>query len=708
MTKARKKIVRRSNLILTSGIIAFAIVISYFSYHYFELASSQIIDMSTQDKRIQSRIQTNDLAQAMSSEVDVVSSNLQILADAPSIQLHEFEKGKTMLDSAENSSSSGLVEFYMWLDQDGKIIWISNINQSSYQQYNGFDLSYRPYFIIPKQTLQPYSSSAIESNDNVPRLYLSYPVIFNDAQIEQNTGNGTQVNSFDGIQQQDLQGDQEDSHQVFGGVMVAGIRIDTLGELVTNRIVPQVEGDLYLTDKGGIILYASANESGFVETALGKDFESYVSNALTEDSKKSLGGIVEISLNEEQRIVGDGDNSESTNSNDGDGIAISSGTIDSVIQRDLNTLQGATNTITYSPVVMGQEGFLNLYLMVPHNFASTVSNLISQLKTFSIVMIAAIGITALIVAIVVLSWNRRLEKIVKARTEELEITNEQLKQNDKMQKEFINIAAHELRTPIQPILGLSEIVSKESENKQQRERLDVIFRNAKRLRRLSEDILDVSKIESNSLLLNKSDFNLPELISQVATDYRRQNIDGNRESDYYHDDHITETISSNNPQILIKYLDAIPFTSSFISSQPLIDEHGNPVNHTIMIRGDRERISQVISNLLSNALKFTKEGNVTISTEILRESKEVLVRVRDTGDGIDPRIMPRLFTKFATTSFEGTGLGLYISKKIIEAHGGRIWATDNNSERNKKEIEQYKEKHDSKGATFYFTLPYLY
>jgi signal transduction histidine kinase len=236
----------------------------------------------------------------------------------------------------------------------------------------------------------------------------------------------------------------------------------------------------------------------------------------------------------------------------------------------------------------------------------------------------------------------------------------------------------------------------------------VIFRNAKRLRRLSEDILDVSKIESNSLLLNKSDFNLPELISQVATDYRRQNIDGNRESDYYHDDHITETISSNNPQILIKYLDAIPFTSSFISSQPLIDEHGNPVNHTIMIRGDRERISQVISNLLSNALKFTKEGNVTISTEILRESKEVLVRVRDTGDGIDPRIMPRLFTKFATTSFEGTGLGLYISKKIIEAHGGRIWATDNNSERNKKEIEQYKEKHDSKGATFYFTLPYLY
>jgi signal transduction histidine kinase len=236
----------------------------------------------------------------------------------------------------------------------------------------------------------------------------------------------------------------------------------------------------------------------------------------------------------------------------------------------------------------------------------------------------------------------------------------------------------------------------------------VIYRNAKRLQRLSEDILDVSKTESNSLLLNKLDFNLTELISQVVTDFRRQSIDRNKEPDYYHDDHSTETTTGNNPQILIKYLDANSFTSSFTSSQPLIEEHGNPVNHTIMVRGDKERISQVISNLLSNALKFTKEGNVTISTEILRESKEVLVRVRDTGDGIDPRIIPRLFTKFATTSFEGTGLGLYISKKIIEAHGGRIWATDNNSERNKKEIERYKEKQDGKGATFYFILPYLY
>ena len=189
-------ITHRSSLILIAGITALAVVISYFSYHYFDLTSSQIVEVATQNKKIQSRIEANDLAQAISSEVGGVSSNLLILVDAPAIQLHEFEKAKTLLNSAGNPSSSGLVEFYMWLDPSGKIVWISNMDQSDYQKYNGFDLSYRPYFVVSRQTLQPYFSSTIESNDNVPRLYISYPIIIDDTLRGQSADNGTNTDSL--------------------------------------------------------------------------------------------------------------------------------------------------------------------------------------------------------------------------------------------------------------------------------------------------------------------------------------------------------------------------------------------------------------------------------------------------------------------------------------------------------------------------------
>jgi signal transduction histidine kinase len=104
---------------------------------------------------------------------------------------------------------------------------------------------------------------------------------------------------------------------------------------------------------------------------------------------------------------------------------------------------------------------------------------------------------------------------------------------------------------------------------------------------------------------------------------------------------------------------------------------------------DKARIIQVLSNLLGNALKFTKEGNIFISIKKINE-EQVNVSIKDSGTGIDQEILPRLFEKFATKSDEGTGLGLYISKNIVEAHGGKIWA-ENNS--------------DGRGSTFYFTLP---
>src|SRR6188472_4312553 len=237
---------------------------------------------------------------------------------------------------------------------------------------------------------------------------------------------------------------------------------------------------------------------------------------------------------------------------------------------------------------------------------------------------------------------------------------ERLKINDKMQKEFINIAAHELRTPVQPILGLSDVLlSKKGDIEQYRELLDAIKRNSKRLQRLTENILDVTKIESQSLQLKKERFSLNEIIRNVINDVNNQagfrNI-------------------NNNKTVTILF-------------EPKED---------VFVEADKVRIYEVISNLLKNAIQFTKEGTITIAVAGAGagaekiDYKEVIVSVKDTGTGIDPDILPRLFTKFSSNSVAGTGLGLFISKSIVEAHGGNMWCENNT---------------DGRGATFYFNLP---
>ena len=237
---------------------------------------------------------------------------------------------------------------------------------------------------------------------------------------------------------------------------------------------------------------------------------------------------------------------------------------------------------------------------------------------------------------------------------------EQLKAYNIMQRDFINIAAHELRTPIQPILGLSQVVSPRV-GEEEREHMKVIIRNAKRLQRLTENILDVTKIDNHSLKLQKERFNLIDLISRIVQDFRNQ-ID--------------------NPNLLL--------VCQF-------EEKQEDKNDLTFVRADKSRLIQVISNLLSNAIKFTNEGIISVNVEKQAKENEkgirqdeAIITVRDVGVGIDSKLLDRLFSKFATKSFAGTGLGLFISKNIVEAHGGRIWA-ENNS--------------DGRGASFIFTLP---
>jgi signal transduction histidine kinase len=230
---------------------------------------------------------------------------------------------------------------------------------------------------------------------------------------------------------------------------------------------------------------------------------------------------------------------------------------------------------------------------------------------------------------------------------------EKVKESEKMKSEFINIAAHELRTPIQPIIGLTDIIYSKVEDKEQHELLEIIMRNAKRLKRLSNNLLDITKIESHSLVLKKEKLNLNVLISEVLKEYANKEV----------------------KQQMVK----IGYDFKY--------------SDDIIVEADRDRIDQVIRNLVDNALKFTTiSNNQTIFVIVdKKKDKEAIVSVKDTGKGISKEILPKLFSKFTTgDSSTGTGLGLYICKNIIEAHGGRIWAENNL---------------DGKGTTFRFTLP---
>jgi signal transduction histidine kinase len=289
--------------------------------------------------------------------------------------------------------------------------------------------------------------------------------------------------------------------------------------------------------------------------------------------------------------------------------------------------------------------------------ASSLDDLVAQQRNFAITAMIIIAASALAIFFVITYWNKGLRKVVYIQTKELQETTKKLTYHDKLQKEFIDIAAHEFRTPIQSVLGYSEMIHKNLKNFDQY--FDKIIRNAKRLEKLTEDVLDVSRIEGKNFQLTKSYFDLDQTINQVIEDHEKEALDKDVKISFESRDSVTNAIYA-----------------------------------------DEARLQQVIDNLLSNAINFTNNGNIVITTyrgnednngKIEDSDKEtVVVEIKDTGTGINPEMMPRLFEKFATRSISGTGLGLYISKSIVDSHGGKIWAYNNK---------------DGKGATFTFTLP---
>ncbi|HXT85255.1 MAG TPA: sensor histidine kinase [Verrucomicrobiae bacterium] len=601
-------ILSRNNIFLLILVIGVGMSLSFLSYHYSGIIADQIANVASNDIRSNAIIETDGLSRTLLHIIDPVSTNLEILSKL--VNSSNADQTQALIDSIQNSTKN-LTEGYYWIDEKGKIVSISNVNPHKIHSFDSIDLSNREYFVIPKDTMSKYYSSAIESIDKIPRLYISFPIL-------------EKLNS---------------SKNIFKGVVVSSIKIHELGNFLQSELTPQVASNVGLMDKNGVIIY-SRNP-----VLIGKNYlDSRFQSLIPKEIKEPYNSILEKSLRG------------------------SSGA------DDLLLMGGNKTTISYQPVYIGGKYLWTLFVSAPHQLATEVGILINNQKNFSTSMVLTIGAVALAIAFLILSWNKQLESAVNSRTIELKEANDSLKDNnkllelankklsihDKMQKEFINIAAHELRTPIMPILGDAIFLEKQfdagkNEVMIDKEQVSSIIRNAKRLKRLASDILDITKIESQSLKLNKEEFNISDIILSSIRDIKAQ------------------IASSNSEQ-----LDNLHFIY-------------DPKN--IFVIADKNRITQVMFNLLSNSLKFTENGDISINVSFEKDGVNgknfVIISISDSGQGIDPEILPRLFNKFVSKSFEGTGLGLFISKSIIKSHCGEIWAFNNSD----------------KGATFCFKLP---
>jgi signal transduction histidine kinase len=484
-------------------------------------------------------------------------------------------------------------------------------NPEEYEQYRGFDVSDRAYFVEVAGTNKPYFGPVIKSPiDNSQRMFISYPVFLDGS---------------------------------FRGVVIASIKADQLAKSITEELLPGFESSVEIVDSQGSIVYSQAPER-IGENLFDEKVQSVLQAPAFESQEK---------LEEFKEFLR---------------MSIDPTIPTEVHSRDFRTVTGDTATIIASSIRVAeseqkenaehkenakQHQILTLYMSTPYNVAAKVAPLVDAQRNYSVAVIAAISAVAIIVSYFILSSNKRLERTVAERTQDLREANERLKEHDRLQSEFINVAAHELRTPVQPLLGTAEMLEDqmlagEESTRVSKLQVEMILRNAKRLAKLTYDILQVSRIESNSLKLQKEQINLQEKIERVIEDVK-------------------------------------PFIDEGKQLQIVFEPK---VNEPVIVEADRTKLFEVLSNLLRNAIKFTSKGTVKVVLE--KSDSEAIVTVQDTGKGIDPEIMPKMFEKFTSKSDSGTGLGLFISKSIVEAHGGTI-----SGENNPNGI----------GAKFRFTLP---
>jgi len=582
------------------------IIISSFSlFFYQQNITEQNVKNSIfaqyKDRQIES---TQAISEHISSDLKLLKSILQGIADSSLLQqglLYGDRIDKMMQEKFSEVNNVTKVDTIFIADKDDIVSY--EIVSEGTRRFINIDLSFRDYIQETRNTLKPVFSDGFKGIDTIERIALAVPI----------------VNSSSGE---------------FMGIVGVKIPTESFFSLYGNI---QDTGSQFLVviDKKGILLAVGADKSLVGKNFFGEFVQNFTNHnpILMNLTQNLLQGIPGYAIY-----------------NYGNGERLTTNALVFIQGKPLYFIQIVTPTTT-------------IY--------SKINNVLfeEKLTMFSLIGGIIAAITALI--IVLIKWNSILNNEVKKRTKELQesnreiaLANEELKVHDKMQKEFINVAAHELRTPIMPIIGLSELLYNKVLNKNEnnlkqetlKEYLQTLVRNAYRLQKLVEDILDVTKIESRIFKLNTELFELNEVISNVVTDFENN-------------------IKNKKSKIQILY---------------------EPNRNKIFVNADKTRLTQVISNILDNSLKFTQEGFIIITTRITTKEKDddkdnkVIVIIKDSGIGIDNEILPKLFTKFVTKSNQGTGLGLFIVKKIIEAHGGKIWAENNSN---------------GIGSTFYFTLP---
>jgi signal transduction histidine kinase len=591
-----------------------AIVIFSFALFYFiQTVTENTVRSNLLAEQIdRQRTATRSLSQHIGSDLTLVMTVLDGLTNSIYLQEGEIysEKAKSVMEEKYNTISdtkyktiNEIVDKIFVLDNNDVVT--AGLSQAGANQYLGADFSQREWVKEAKRDLKPVFSKGFE-RQGIFTIYIAVPII------------------------------NQENNQYMG---LIGASIPTEKFFARYGNVHDINSQfLVIFDKNGTLLAVGADRNLVGKNFFGKTVQNFIGhNEILNNLTRTL-----LSGNSAYAIYDYGKTER------------------------INTAQPilVQNTPTY---------FLEVVTPTKEIFSNIGETLFTErLKGYSLLVAVFASIAAL--TIFLLKWSNTMEKEVIKRTDalnksnvklgvmsqdlrnsnlSLQKANQQLSQNDKLQKEFINMAAHELRTPIQPILGLTDVLRDHISDSHQSQLLDVIMRNARRLQRLSGDILDVSKIESSLLKISKSPIDLNEKIRTVINDIQNG----------------YDTESNKNVKLLF---------------QP---------KESITVYADRDRIYQVLSNLLNNAVKFTTNGTVTINTSLNHKTnnhnKEAIVTITDTGSGIAPEIMPKLFSKFVTSSQTGTGLGLFISKGIIDAHGGRIWAENNSNG----------------GASFSFSLP---